>query len=559
MGVLHCMVRLLTRLDPRNIAIRERLLARYRADRAALKEETSLAELEARLKEGQHFPDYERKLYLIENCIYGVDIQPIATQISKLRFFISLLCDQLRTSYDPSAENFGLLSLPNLEAKFVCANTLVSLPEVGALDASVGDIAALRWKLQENRHKIFSARSTATKEKYKARDLEIRDAIRKEVRDSLSKPDEEEIARWNALIADSRKRREAVAEPDWEEVEQPAEMDLFGNVISPARRVKRDRNAPKRAEIDAVISWAKENIAKEKAKGDLANVGAATRYADMVAGWDPYDQNKSESWFDPEWMFNLSGGFDIVIGNPPYGKIFSEANNRIIGNRYKFFSDTKDAFVAFIGFAIDAMRVGGVMYFILPSSWHGGPAYRSLREYCLKNTILNLIELPFDMFDNAYIDTGIVGISKKPPADGWQVVAHRFHSKDTFSVDCTSCFERIEQQKWELIHDKKLILANSLIDLECHLATIKTTLGDFIVAKRGVLLEQNATSLQRTAKKNWRYFQGDVYRYELNKAFSWIAFGEGFKEGPKTESWYKGKRILLRRLMNRSHRLLCWP
>ena len=39
-------------------------------------------------------PDYSRKLYLIENCIYGVDIQPIAIQISKLRFFISLIIDK---------------------------------------------------------------------------------------------------------------------------------------------------------------------------------------------------------------------------------------------------------------------------------------------------------------------------------------------------------------------------------------------------------------------------------------------------------------------------------
>ena len=42
----------------------------------------------------ENFDDYGRKLYLIENCIYGVDIQPIAVQISKLSFFISLIVDQ---------------------------------------------------------------------------------------------------------------------------------------------------------------------------------------------------------------------------------------------------------------------------------------------------------------------------------------------------------------------------------------------------------------------------------------------------------------------------------
>jgi adenine-specific DNA-methyltransferase len=61
--------------------------------------------------------DYGRKLYLIENCLYGVDIQPIAIQITKLRFFISLVCDQ-KTNRNKK-DNHGIRPLPNLETKFV--------------------------------------------------------------------------------------------------------------------------------------------------------------------------------------------------------------------------------------------------------------------------------------------------------------------------------------------------------------------------------------------------------------------------------------------------------
>jgi hypothetical protein len=68
--------------------------------------------------------DYGRKLFLIENCIYGVDIQPIAIQISKLRFFISLVIDQ---KIDRDKYNFGVRALPNLETKFIAANTLIGL------------------------------------------------------------------------------------------------------------------------------------------------------------------------------------------------------------------------------------------------------------------------------------------------------------------------------------------------------------------------------------------------------------------------------------------------
>ena len=68
--------------------------------------------------------DFGRKLYLIQNSIFGVDIQPVATQIAKLRFFISLAIEQRP---DRSADNRGIRPLPNLETRFVAANTLLPL------------------------------------------------------------------------------------------------------------------------------------------------------------------------------------------------------------------------------------------------------------------------------------------------------------------------------------------------------------------------------------------------------------------------------------------------
>ena len=61
--------------------------------------------------------DFGRKLYLIQNSIFGVDIQPIACQIAKLRFFISLAIEQ---EPDKDAVNFGIKPLPNLETRFCC-------------------------------------------------------------------------------------------------------------------------------------------------------------------------------------------------------------------------------------------------------------------------------------------------------------------------------------------------------------------------------------------------------------------------------------------------------
>lgn len=86
---------------------------------------------------------YHRKLHLMENGIYGVDIQPIAAQISKLRFFISLLCDQ---KICKDAPNAGLDQLPNLEFHLVIANTLI--PLAGASLLAENDVTVKRLRAE---------------------------------------------------------------------------------------------------------------------------------------------------------------------------------------------------------------------------------------------------------------------------------------------------------------------------------------------------------------------------------------------------------------------------
>jgi hypothetical protein len=117
MGVLHKLVYILGKLDHDNDRWKQTQLAKL--DSAPMREELERAFAD-------NNDDYGRKLYLIENCLYGVDIQPIAIQITKLRFFISLVCDQ-KTNRNKK-DNHGIRPLPNLETKFVAADTLIGLP-----------------------------------------------------------------------------------------------------------------------------------------------------------------------------------------------------------------------------------------------------------------------------------------------------------------------------------------------------------------------------------------------------------------------------------------------
>ena len=561
MGVLHCMVRLLTRLDPQCISIREHLLSRYRADKASVdptetedERKERLAELESRLKEGQHYPDYERKLYLIENCIYGVDIQPIATQISKLRFFISLLCDQLRSSYDPDAENFGLLSLPNLEAKFVCANTLISLPNLEDEFSYDEKVVELRVALQENRHKIFRARSTKTKDKYKRRDLEIRDAIRQTVKDSLSKPDELVIAKCREQIDDAKERRQKVAEPDWYEENVKVQADLFSAFES--KRVRKDRNEPERGKIDAEIQWAEKKIRDELAKSDKANVSAAARYADMVAGWDPYDQNASSSFFDPEWMFNIKDGFDVVIGNPPYvamrSGIIKDSVKAYFQSAYVSAKGQFDLYGLFIEQGYSLLHVNGQLAYITESTFLNNRDFVALRKLLLRKTnIKKLIYLGEDVFDTANVDVLVTILEKTYSGENIISVCE---STADFQVDR---FHYVAQKAFDNDVTKyEIKIRGGMEDLQLFekLKEGRETIGTIAELPRGMEFGSNSNMIISCPKAGFQKLLvgRDVKRYEISFAGRYVKYIHGQDSVFKDIRYYTSPKLFIQRIRNLS-------
>jgi len=278
MGILQKMVHILQKLDPDNKAWKEVQLEKARKESEAAFEiedkqarEERLLEINEAFDQSINDPDYARKLFLIENCIYGVDIQPIATQISKLRFFISLVVEQ---KVNAEKNNFGIRPLPNLETKFVAANTLICIEKPSAQLSlyDTKEVKTLETKLKKVRSKLFSAKSKETKLKYREEDKILRNQIAEELEKS---------------------------------------------------------------------GW----------KSDTAQ---------KLAGWDPYDQNASSPFFDPEWMFDIQDGFDVVIANPPYLKerdnaLFFEPVNKSEFGR-KWHQGKMDFWFYFLHKAIDLSK-----------------------------------------------------------------------------------------------------------------------------------------------------------------------------------------------------------
>ena len=202
MGVLHKLTLALNRLDPRNEEWKE--VQRERAKRRAAaafdvptqgERDEELEEI-SRTFELYHNPDFGRKLYLMQNSIFGVDIQPIACQIAKLRFFISLAIEQ--RSHDDPNDNYGIKPLPNLETRFVAADTLLPLDTVAQLKLFRQQIETLKARLAENRERHFHATARREKLACKDKDRELRRQLSEVLHEAgLPEADASKIARWD--------------------------------------------------------------------------------------------------------------------------------------------------------------------------------------------------------------------------------------------------------------------------------------------------------------------------------------------------------------------------
>ena len=202
MGTLHKLTLALRRLDSDN-KIWERLQRQLASNRASDAFGTNdQTERDEELKEiSETFEkyrdsDYGRKLYLIQNSIYGVDIQPVATQIAKLRFFISLAIEQ---QTDPAADNYGIKPLPNLETRFVAANTLLGLdrPEQMML-VQTDAVQDIQRDLDRNRERYFHANSRRVKLDCQDEDERLRQKMANTLRRlDLSEGDAAKLAKWN--------------------------------------------------------------------------------------------------------------------------------------------------------------------------------------------------------------------------------------------------------------------------------------------------------------------------------------------------------------------------
>ncbi len=373
MGILHKLTLALRRLDPDNI--RWEQLQQDRAGKraeAAFKisnqqeRDVELVEISDTF-ERYRDSDFGRKLYLIQNGIFGVDIQPVACQIAKLRFFISLSIEQ---EPDSNADNFGIKPLPNLETRFVTANTLIGLQLSEARSLLQDDaVQLLLQEIEVIREKHVLANNRGQKLHLEAQE------------EDLHKRLEEELEIQRTKWVESQQR----------EIEQKA-----------ARLRKPEQRKKWRKEEQKKYRWR-----KKKFDSDF-------EYARKIISWKPYDQNASADFFDPEWMFGVRDGFDITIGNPPYVRADSGDEHLKMrqkiedSNQYETLWEKWDLYIPFIERSYKLLKPEGFTTLIVSDAYCHSKYAQKSQNWFLKNSRI----LRLDFFSKIKIfDAGVRNIT----------------------------------------------------------------------------------------------------------------------------------------------------
>jgi tRNA1(Val) A37 N6-methylase TrmN6 len=480
MGILQKMVHILQKLDPNNKVWKEVQLAKAEQEsKTAFEIEDKQARQDQLLEINEAFdqsindPDYARKLFLIENCIYGVDIQPIAIQISKLRFFISLVVEQKVNS---EKINFGIRPLPNLETKFVAANTLIGIekPKIGdQLNMySTDGLKKLETELKKVRSKLFSAKSKDTKIKYRQRDEELRNQIAEELEKS---------------------------------------------------------------------GW----------KGDTAQ---------KLANWDPYNQNASSPFFDPEWMFDIKEGFDVLIGNPPYINISNLKPDEYrleLRNKFRSAKNKSDTYAFFLEQGFNLLKSKGTLSYIIPQTWKATDSFSKLREIIFKDkSISKIVDLEFGTFD-AIVKPMVVVISN---AFG------KYSSIEVFN----DSFEKTSEIKIsEVLKDSNLSINTTLNKEQKRVFQViekdSVPLENIIQFSRGIKTSDDSRFIHTSAKnKDYKkVFRGkNIKGFEMNWNGEYVWYRpdlmkEKVGSVSYTKEFFEVPEKLVTQRVNSSMQLLC--
>lgn len=464
-------------------------------------------------KESQRVQEalFHEKQTLIENCLFGVDINPNSVKICRLRLWIELLKNAY---YAPDSKYTELETLPNIDINIKKGNSLISR---FSLDADLSkSLKSIKYSIDDYRSFVNNYKNATDKEEKRGFEKLI-DQIKKDFRTEIGKNDPKTI------------------------LMSKRSGELF-NLLNQARvfepTVKEKKEQLKKKEkLEAEIN---------KLAVEIEEIKSSAIYKDAFE-W----RFEFPEVLDSEGAFL---GFDCVIGNPPYGMI----ENIKIKNYLKDISSNLegrfDLFEAFIINSLRLLKDDFLLYFIIPNTILTNLYSQKIRKYLKeKNSIIEITNFGMDVFENPTVHTCIIGLAKSKAIVNTRIRKQVWRSEDLLAkVD-----EEIETAS--LGNN-----ANSTFDISLGLKDIGVfnklnslaKLGDICFIRQCIKTGNDPEYVVKSDHKlgePWkRALRGKgIARYAVVEDDLYLKYGNWLARNWKNKSFYETPKIVIRETGNR--------
>ncbi|WP_120925613.1 class I SAM-dependent DNA methyltransferase [Helicobacter pylori] len=507
---------------------------------------------------------FELKKSIIENCLFGVDINPNSCEITKLRLWIELLKYSFYI-FEKGQNTNALETLPNIDINIKCGNSLISR-------FALKDKALL--KTEENKNlEYFIAEYKELVKIYKdpkiletlTHPIKDSNAVRKRAKERLyqeleQNPNKDFKKALNDRIEKIKETFKFTLEPSQEELKfkkfLKEHLELYGKSILEEANYNG-------LELEAIAL--EKKMASEKLLHDYIPYRKLDK-TDKVMGLEHFNryvltsykdlQDENERYANAfEWRFEFPEvlddegdflGFDCIIGNPPYIRQEQIKDLKpLLEKQYQdFYNSTADIYTYFFALSYHLLKDKGFSAFITSNKYARAKYGAKLREWLLKKTtIVSYMELnALKVFESVAVDTSIMSFIKQTPPKESDFKYYEPTPNDKDDLKNTPHLS----MRQNALSTESFIFANAaLLDLRDKMESVGTPLKDwdiqinygiktganeaFIIPteKRDEIL--NACKTQEERERTERLIKPilrgkDIKRYSYEWAHLWVIF-----------------------------------
>jgi len=497
-------------------------------------EDGNLYEYNPRNRESQRIQEalFHEKQTIIENCLFGVDINPNSVKICRLRLWIELLksayykkfnSQGLTLSQTLTNQLYELETLPNIDINIKCGNSLISRYP---LDADIKKaLRNSKWSIDSYRLAVMTYRNAQSKEEKREMEKLI-EQIKKDFESEIALNDKR-VLRLNRL---------------------KGELTTLTTQTSIFDKTKAEK-----------ARWEKEVIKVtaeiQKLETELEEIRSNKIY-----------ENAFEWRFEFPEVLNDDGdftGFDVVIGNPPYinyRDIKSVKEKTYLSNRYSVSEYQSDLFILFIEISYNLLMYKGQFSYIVPNSITNNLNNSKIRKFILnKSMIYSIVNTPIGVFPDATVDTIVISTTLHKIGDNTltaydstnqnikkirELNQNEFESNRNFYFDFLT--DRTTKKIIQNI-EKETVPLISITDSSSGIKEYETGKGvpPQTEEDRKAKVFNSKKKIDKTFRKH--VVGADILPYIINWKGNYLKYGQ-WLAAPRNFKFFMGERLIIREI-----------